>query len=51
MQGAELDAIRDSEKEIIFNLKDIIVKETDRHEGNEYSSIAQGKCFENTEQL
>lgn len=49
MQGAELDAMRDSEEEISFDLKDIVVKETDRHEGNEYFSIAQGKCFENTE--
>lgn len=40
MQDAELDAMRDSEEEISFDLKDIVVKETDRHEGNEYSSIA-----------
>lgn len=37
------------EKEISFDLTYIIVREIDRHEGNNYSRIiVQGKYFENT---
>ena len=43
--------MRNGEKEIRLNLTDIIVRETDGREGNKYSSIAQGKCLENTERV
>lgn len=40
------------EKEISFDLTYIIVREIDRHKGNNYSRIiVQGKYFENTERV